>query len=155
MIRFTGSLIQRVTTLYNPLLHIHTRTSAHSHVFTNHCSAAVSNGGRSPSSGFPNCTPVSTTSFSQQQLTTTETQQFPNSLTQSLINQFNSTNSHRPAYNILARTAEKTPFHYCSAIVAVETCLRSRYLATAVVYLLISRSLLSKGSTWHNINKNK
>jgi hypothetical protein len=28
--------------------------TVHSHVFTSRCSAAASNGGRSPSSGFPN-----------------------------------------------------------------------------------------------------
>jgi hypothetical protein len=33
----------------------HTHTTVHSHVFTSRCLVAVSNGGRSPSSGFPNC----------------------------------------------------------------------------------------------------
>jgi hypothetical protein len=28
-----------------------------------------------------------------------------------------------PAYNISARTTQKIPFHYCCAVVAVETCL--------------------------------
>jgi hypothetical protein len=46
------SLIQRVTTLYSSLLHIH--TSLYSHVFNSRCLVAASNGGRSPSSGFPN-----------------------------------------------------------------------------------------------------
>jgi hypothetical protein len=47
-------LIQRVTTLYVSLLH--TYTHVHSHVFTSRCLVAASNGGRSPSSGFLNCT---------------------------------------------------------------------------------------------------
>jgi hypothetical protein len=55
----------------------------------------------------------SATSFSQQQLTTTELQQLSHSLTHQTC----------PAYNILALTAQKTPFLYCCAIVAVETVL--------------------------------
>jgi hypothetical protein len=35
--------------------HTHTHTSVYSHVFTSRCLVATSNGGRSPSSGFPNC----------------------------------------------------------------------------------------------------
>jgi hypothetical protein len=46
------TLIQRVTALYNSLLHKH--TSVHIHIFTSCCSVAVSNGGRSPSSRFLN-----------------------------------------------------------------------------------------------------
>jgi hypothetical protein len=39
-----------------------------------------------------------------------------------------------PVYNIVARIAQKIPFHYFCAIVAAEkACLRSRYLTTAVV----------------------
>jgi hypothetical protein len=37
--------IQRVTALYNSLLHTHTHISAHSHIFTSRCSVATSNGG--------------------------------------------------------------------------------------------------------------
>jgi hypothetical protein len=47
------TLIQRVTTLYSPLLHMH--TCIHSHIFTSRCLVAASNRGRSPSSGFPVC----------------------------------------------------------------------------------------------------
>jgi hypothetical protein len=48
------SLIQRVTTIYNSLLHIHAYLSVDSQVFTSRCSVAASNGWRSPSPGFPN-----------------------------------------------------------------------------------------------------
>jgi hypothetical protein len=49
-----------------------------------------------------------------------------------------------PAYNISARTTRKTPFLCCSKLLSWKhACLRSHYLKTAVVLLLISRSLLS------------
>jgi hypothetical protein len=46
------------------------------------------------------------------------------------------------AYNISARTTQKTPFLCCciQLLPCKHACLRSRYLLTAVVYLLISRS---------------
>jgi hypothetical protein len=62
------------------------------------------------------------------------------------------TSSYHPAYNILTWTALKTLF----LIVVVQllqwkhACLWSCYLVTAVVYLLISRLMPSKGSTCHN-----
>jgi hypothetical protein len=52
MIGFMDSLMQVVTILYSILLSTHTRV--HSHVFTSRRSVAASNGGRSPSSEFPN-----------------------------------------------------------------------------------------------------
>jgi hypothetical protein len=58
--------------------HTHTQTNVYSHVFTIRCSVAASKGGRSPSFGFPNCPRASATSFSQQRLTTTESQQLSN-----------------------------------------------------------------------------
>jgi hypothetical protein len=48
--------IQRVTTVYTH--------SVHSHVFTSRCSVAASNGGRTPSSRFPNYPHTSAISFS-------------------------------------------------------------------------------------------
>jgi hypothetical protein len=55
-------------------------------------------------------------------------------------------------YKISSRTAYKTPFLYCSAIVASKfASLWSRYLASAVVWLIILRSLPSSRSTCHNI----
>jgi hypothetical protein len=63
----------------------------------------------------PELSPASATSFSQQQLTTTEHQRLSNYLTNS------PTNSQLlicPAYNISARTAQKTPF----PIIAVFFC---------------------------------
>jgi hypothetical protein len=50
-------------------------------VFTSRCLVTASNGGRSPSAGFPNCSLASAITFSQQQLTTTEPRQSSNSLT--------------------------------------------------------------------------
>jgi hypothetical protein len=40
---------------------------------------------------------------------------------------------------------------FCSSIVLIGTCLRSRYSVTAVVYWLLSRSLPSNGSICHNM----
>jgi hypothetical protein len=73
------SLTHRVTTFYNSLLY--TQTSLHSHTFTSRCPVAASKGGRTSFSRFPNCPRASATSFSQQQFTATEPQQFSNSLT--------------------------------------------------------------------------
>jgi hypothetical protein len=68
-------------------------------------------------------------SFSQEQLTTTEPQQFSNWLTDSLTHQpIQLTLTNCPAYNISARTAQKTLFHYCCATVAMETCLFAKPL---------------------------
>jgi hypothetical protein len=58
----------------------------------------------------------------------------------------------RLAYNLLARTTQKTPFLCCCNIVAfvsvtVGTCLQSRQIERALVHLRTSRSLHSNGST--------
>jgi hypothetical protein len=57
------------------------------------------------------------------------------------------------AYNISARTAQKTPFFCCcfQLLPCKHACLRSRYSVTAVVFLLISQSFPSKLSTYLNI----
>jgi hypothetical protein len=90
----------------------HTHTNVHSHVFTSRCSLATSSVGRSPSSGFPNCPwlqlPASHINSLQQNRSTSLTQL---------------TFTDCPAYNVLVRTARRTPFHYCCAVVAVEICL--------------------------------
>jgi hypothetical protein len=64
----------------------------------------------------PELSPASATSFSQQQLTIIEPQ-YSNQPTN------NSTITNCPAYNISARSAQKRPFQYCCAIVAMEICL--------------------------------
>jgi hypothetical protein len=57
----------------------------------------------------------------------------------------------------LSRTAEKSPFPTVPLLLRVDSlplehvCLRRRYLVTALVYLLISLSLPSTGSTCYNI----
>jgi hypothetical protein len=58
-----------------------------------------------------------------------------------------------PAYNISARTAQKTLFlTIVVQMLALEhVCLRSHYSLTAFVYLLISRSLPSNGCTCYNM----
>jgi hypothetical protein len=99
----------------------HTHTSVYSHVFTSRCSVAASNGGLFPSSGFPKLFSASATSFSQQQFTTAEPQQFSYSLTNWLSNSVTHqpTNSAQltltncPAYSISAWTAQKTLFLCC------------------------------------------
>jgi hypothetical protein len=45
--------------------------------------------------------------------------------------------------------------HCCISIIAVATCLRSRYSIKTVVCMFISRSLPSNVSTCHNITDNK
>jgi hypothetical protein len=93
------------TLLYSSLLHFtfHYYTSVHSHVFTNRCLVAAFNGGRSlplDSRTVPG--------LSYQQLSTVFT--------------------NCPAYNISARTAQKTvPLLLCP-IVAVETHLFEKLL---------------------------
>jgi hypothetical protein len=56
-----------------------------------------------------------------------------------------------PGYNTSARAAYKTslPLLLCSLVAWKHVCLRSCYLTMAVVYLLISWSLPSNGSTYH------
>jgi hypothetical protein len=62
--------------------------------------------------------------------------------------------SNCPAYNISARTAKKTQFLWCcfQLLQRKHACLRSRNSVTAVVYILISRSLPSSRSQYHNID---
>jgi hypothetical protein len=70
-----------------------------------------------------------------------------------LLTSLNSTNfTNCPANNISERTAQKTPFLcYCIHLLPWKhSCLRSRYLVTAVEYLFISRSLPSSWSTRQN-----
>jgi hypothetical protein len=58
-----------------------------------------------------------------------------------------------PACNISARTAQKTPFliFVVQSLPCEHVCVLSRYSATALAYLLISRSLPSIGCTYYNI----
>jgi hypothetical protein len=62
--------LQLMASLYISLSH---RDISLRHVFTSRCSVAASNGGRSPSSGFPNCPRVSTTATFTWLSTTTPT----------------------------------------------------------------------------------
>jgi hypothetical protein len=153
-------LLQRVTTLYSPLLHRH--TSVHSHVFTSRCLVAASNGGRSPSSGFPNCPqPQLPASHSNR---TTEPQQSSNSLTHSLtkllllhcLSPRLAAISHQtptlltavkhsiliaagPCYTATARTVQKTPLP--TPLYSCMRVCRGHYLASA----LFAEPLLSNG----------
>jgi hypothetical protein len=113
--------------------HTHTHTSFHSHVFTSHCLVAVSNGGRSPSSWFPKCSrpqlPASHSNSSQKlnpssPLTNSLTYQPTNLLTHWLV--LFTTSRHRPHRKHLSSVAvQLLPWRHA--------CLRSRYLATAVI----------------------
>jgi hypothetical protein len=96
--------------------------------FLSRCLVAASYGGHSPSSVFLNCLRASATSFSQQHLARTKLQQYSNSL------------------------LTGTPFLIVvgQLLPSKHVCFRSRYSVTAVVYLLISRSLPSNGSTCNN-----
>jgi hypothetical protein len=136
-LRYPGSLRQHVppeksastyatTSTANSRSTIHYSThlkSPQPAVFTSFLVTA-SKGGRSLSSGFPSCSCASVTSFSQQQLTRTAPQQSSNSPT----NPLHSTNPNCPAYNITARTAQKTPFLSCCSIVAYQTTQKSPFL---------------------------
>jgi hypothetical protein len=59
-----------------------------------------------------------------------------------------------PAYSISEQTTQKTLFLCCciQLLPWKHTYLRSHYIATTVVYLLISQMLASRRSTCHNIN---
>jgi hypothetical protein len=109
----------------------YTHTSVHSHDFTSRCSVAASKVGRSPSSGFPNypCHQLQDShSNSPQRLNLSSS--LTHWLTQLKSTQLTLTNW--PAYDISARTAQKTLFLYCCVIVDVET-------------YLFEKSLLSNG----------
>jgi hypothetical protein len=97
--------------------------SVHSHVFTSRCSVAASNGGRPPSS--VRCRTVPGLSYHVLTGTAhnlTSTSHSPTNSTQLPVTNF-------PGY-FSARTVQKTPFDYCCATVAVETCLSAKPLLT-------------------------
>jgi hypothetical protein len=111
---------------------------------------AASNGGSSPSSEFPKCP--------RPQLPA------PHSNSSQRLNRSSplthSPTNNSPVYNISARTTQKTPFLCSYAIVAFVSVglpmssIPSHCLATAVLYLLISRSLPSNRTTCNNILQN-
>jgi hypothetical protein len=114
--------------------------SSQSAVFIIHSVVTVSDGGRSPYSGFPNYPRAS------QQLTTTELQQCSNwLLTNKLFTSLPCTAltpapSPSPSYNILAWTAQKTPFlmFVVQLLPWKHVCLWSGYSAT-LLYIFLSR----------------
>jgi hypothetical protein len=108
-------------------VHYYTHTHTHSHVFTSRCAVVASNGGHSPSSGFPNYLRPEL-----QQLSTNSTQ----------LDWLNSFLTNSPACNISAQTAQKTP-----SVVVSRCCLENTLVCCI---LLISRLLPSNGSTCHN-----
>jgi hypothetical protein len=96
-----------------------------------------------PNSGFPSCRRPHGNSSHQ--------------LTHSLTHQRTVPHFTKcPVYNISARTAHKTPYliFVVQLLLWEHVCLRSRYSVRAVVYLLISRSLTSNGSAYHNSKMN-
>jgi hypothetical protein len=193
----------------------HIQTSVHNRVFTCCCLVVASNGGYSPSSGFPNYPrpqlPASHSYSSQQlnpssslsnsitdftnslltdwltslpkakikvrvmlgqtvsqpvylsskphlgpktrlNLSSSLTYLLTNSVTYRLTNSTQLTLINCPAFNISAQTTQKTPFHYCCAIVAMETCFFAKLLlSNGYAQLLLSRSFPSNGFTCHNM----
>jgi hypothetical protein len=123
------------------LLHTHAHTSVfvHSRVFTSHCLVAAAHGRRSPSSGFPNCPPTQLPAWN---INSSQRLKPSSPLTHSLTHQPNDSSLTCPASDISARTAQKTQF-LC--------CWLQPLPITAVVYLLLSRSLPRNGSTCHNM----
>jgi hypothetical protein len=93
-------------------------------VFLNRCSVEASNGRRSPSSGFPNCPQ---TQLPDSHSNRSQRPNLSSSLTLSPNNSFHSTDwltdwlSNCPAYNMSARTTQKTQF--VIFVVIVGTCL--------------------------------
>jgi hypothetical protein len=87
----------------------------------------------------PELPSASAPSFSQQQLTTTESQQLFNSLTEQLSHSA----TNYSAYDISVRTAQKTPFHYCRAIVAVKTFFFMKPLLSNACCMVVSFAVVA------------
>jgi hypothetical protein len=109
----------------------------------------ASKGGRSPTSGFPNCSRASATSFSQQQFTTTEHQQSSDRLT------------HQPSHSIplflivLLTTSRHGP-HRRQRSLLLLNCFsgpRRKHHSSFVYKSPISRSPTSHASTCHYTRK--
>jgi hypothetical protein len=116
--------------------HLHIHISVQSHVFTSRCSVVSSNGGSSPSSGFPNYPWPLGCQF----LTATAHNDWISAvlwLTRELS--YLLVDSYCVSYKNSEWTTEKTPLSSCSL--------------RAVVYLFVSQLLPSNGSTGHNIKE--
>jgi hypothetical protein len=146
------TLIQRITTLYISLLHTLMSTVTYT-------LPLLGRGFQRRTFSFlwiPELSPASATSFSQQQLTTTQLQRSSNSLTHSPTNWTISLHWLQllttPAYNVSAWTARKHRSCVAEQLLSWKhACLRNHYLVTAVAFMLIWRSLPSNGSACHNI----
>jgi hypothetical protein len=66
-----------------------------------------------------------------------------NSPTYQRTNSTQLTITNCPHYNISACTAQKTPFHYCCAIVAVETCLFAKPLHNNSCCIVASSAIVA------------
>jgi hypothetical protein len=129
------------------ITYTHTYTSVHSHVFTSCYLGTASNGGRSPSSGFTNGSrpqlPVSRSNSSQWlNPSSPQAHSLTNSVTHQLTNSAQLTLTS--AFYISARTAQKTPLHYCFAIVAVETWLLAKPLLSNACSIAASFLVLTQ-----------
>jgi hypothetical protein len=118
----------------NFTIHYYTHTSVHSHVFISRCLVAASNGGRSPSSGFPNYTrPQLSASHSNSSQRLNLSSFLTDWLTQSLTNQVTQLNSTQLLLTVLLIISRHWPHRKHRSIIAVilltwkHACLRSRY----------------------------
>jgi hypothetical protein len=157
------SLTQRVIILNNALLHTHT-ISVHSRVFISRCSVAASKSGLSACSVFPNYPQnqlriYQSNSSKRLNLSSSLTNLLSNSVTRRPTNatRLNSTQltlTICPAGNVSARTTQKTQFHQCCIIFAVETFLLAKPLYSNCLNSCFFRGrCLANGCTCHNINK--
>jgi hypothetical protein len=171
----TTSKYYALTVLHTSQISIgHTRSSQSVTVFTSRCLAAAFDGGRSPSSGFPNCprpqlpTPLGNSSQQPQQLSNSLTHQPTdcNKSTSKLLYDWRFTANRfvlRPTpwgsttrdffLHITSRHGSRRKHRSSVAVQFLpwkHACLRSCYLVAAVLQLLISRSLSSSGSACHS-----
>jgi hypothetical protein len=145
-------------TLRFTVTHTHTLSSTHWCLYCR-CSVTASNGGHSPSSGFPNCPrPYLSASNSNSWKGLNRSHSKTNSPTNSSLRWLP---GWRPPHtNLLLFWLNSTlcPAYNISSLIVVAQLLRwehasfrSCYSVTAVVFLFILRSLPSYGSTCHNI----
>jgi hypothetical protein len=114
-------------TYHYTLQFIVTHTSIYSHVFTSRCLVTAPNGGRSPSSGFPNCPrPQLQASNSNSNSDWTATVLW---LTHQLTHSKSMSPQHRP------HRKQRFPL-FLYPIVAMETCLFTESLLSSGCYIL-------------------
>jgi hypothetical protein len=135
VVTIDGCWIGQIYWTHSTRLHFTIHYLVSSHVFISHRFVAASNGGLPLPLGSQ-----TVPGLSYQLLTATAHNNWTPeviSLTRQQTHSTQLTLTSCPDYNILAWTTQRTPFHYCCATAAMETC-------------LFATPLLSNGSTCHN-----